>query len=142
MCGTRKAEDARRQHLNTAHKYQPFPVERLVAATAAVPASSFLPVERCLTAFGRSSVLMRAQNNNHFSRGAQAGGQQQQYRQYSGGAAAAASASADFQAPPSPFLNSYQSRGPPLSRFAVDEPELCLMNPEAAALVRLLPRSC
>ena len=136
MCGTRKAEDARRLHLNTAHKYQPFPVERLVAATAMVPAASFLPVERCLTAFGRSSVLMRAQNINHFSRGPQTG-IQQQYRPYSGGATSAA----DFQAPPPPFLNSYQSRGPPLVRFAVDEPELCLMDPEAAALVRLMPES-
>lgn len=108
--------------------FQPFPVERLVEVTSSIPQASFSPAERPLTAFGRSSVLMRVPHHSQ---------QSVQQRQYSSAPATVQR----YNAPPPPFSNQRPASGHSnIVRYAVQEPELCKLDPEAAVLVRGLMR--
>ena len=94
--------------------------------TSAIPPASFSPVERPLTTFGRSSVLMRAPGHKPL--------QHAQQRQYIGGGIEAAQ---QYNAPPPPFFNQRSSaHGSNIVRFMVAEPELCKLDLEAALKVR------
>ena len=114
------------RHRDTAHKYTPFPIQRLADTAAQVPPSAFPPAERPLTTFGASRVVMRLPRQGSHPLGVSRS--LPNTRALSG-------ALRPFPPPASPFVNDAKRvaeaasagqrfSGPPLARFIVDEPTL------------------